>query len=1149
MAIKFLSSGNVTGGLVVAKPANASVEIAKFEIDGTGGSFGSLSFVSIVPGSGNYATQLRLYTNNTGDFNSLTNNAGQLELATNDNNPLVLKTNLTTRLTISATGVATFTGNVIIDGTATIGGSDVITRSGTTAQGRLAIWQNDSAIKGDNNLFYASQYLTIGVGTAGGFAALRINAATTAETYLDFTEGATFTKRAQIQVDTNDNMYFRNTSNNTLALTIDSSQNATFAENVGIGISPGENLHIFKSDATALIQASNTSGIAQVQFFPRDASNVAHLQSIKGVDSNLTFLTGGNSGNSYVPTERMRITSGGNVGIGLILPGAKLDVLQEARVSYANSNQYTLRITNTDGNPRILADGSAAHLIFGTTPSGSTTATERMRIQNDGNVGIGMTLPEEKLMVSGAITSTGSNATFFTSGTNRVGMDLTSGGARIGHFRGTTAAGSGYVSLYSDSFERVRINAAGDLYNVNNTTSTFFGNGTGNLGFQTGVHNAGFGYTALAGLTSGAQNVGIGNFSLQSVTTGSNNVGVGYNAGGAISSADANTMIGYAAGASITTGTRNTVVGYAAADAIGVGGMNYTVAIGSFALTAATNTTDASVIIGDAAAGNSSGFSSGVAIGHAAAYTNTANALVAIGYESGFANTGLYNTFLGYQTGRFNTAGHQNTAMGYQALYTNTSGLLNTAIGMQTLYYNTTASYNTAIGQLAGFKNTIGAENTYLGSRAGQELTTGSFNIGIGSGALFGSNGSAATQNIAIGVNAMSGATTAVCERNTIVGQFGADTITTGAYNVGIGYSVFTNATTATSNVAVGYFSCAEGVMTGSGNAALGMTSLRSITSGTDNVAIGTESLRSLTTGANNVSIGTNALYSYTGSKNTAVGFEAGKSINSDGDNVFVGYNAGKLRTGGIDNTAVGSFSQYGGTSGSTPSGCCNSSFGFATLHNISTGVQNTAIGRQAGYSITTTDNNTLVGHNVGIFGTGSLNTIVGAQAGSKAGFTGNNNTFLGYTAGDEVTTGGQNLVLGYAAGSGSSPFQLTTQAYRIILGDNSSTDAYIKIDWTVTSDKRDKTDFKEIEHGLDFVDKLKPTEYKFRKNRDTEETDGKRRYGFIAQEILELEGEDSVIIDTEQKDNLKYKQSHLVPVLVKAIQELKAEIELLKKK
>jgi hypothetical protein len=42
---------------------------------------------------------------------------------------------------------------------------------------------------------------------------------------------------------------------------------------------------------------------------------------------------------------------------------------------------------------------------------------------------------------------------------------------------------------------------------------------------------------------------------------------------------------------------------------------------------------------------------------------------------------------------------------------------------------------------------------------------------------------------------------------------------------------------------------------------------------------------------------------------------------------------------------------------------------------------------------------------------------------------------------------------------------------------------------------------------------------------------------------------EDNVIIDNEQPDHLKYKGEHLVPVLVNAIKELKAEIELLKNK
>ena len=479
--------------------------------------------------------------------------------------------------------------------------------------------------------------------------------------------------------------------------------------------------------------------------------------------------------------------------------------------------------------------------------------------------------------------------------------------------------------------------------------------------------------------------------------------------------------------------------------------------------------------------------------------TSTANKMAIAASGSIYPNNAIQGTYFGQDAGNpANVTGVANTSIGYATAQSLTSGTANTSVGRSALQNTTEGQYNTAVGHQSLLSNTDQDKLTALGYRAGYFWTAGD-------------------ENTFIGYNAgLSTAAASTGYENTFVGS------ETGA---------------------------SSSAITGVRNTALGRYNLFNITSGDDNVAIGHQSMITLTDGNFNVAVGKDTLSSYTGSKNTAIGYAAGKSINSDGDNVFVGYNAGKLRTAGIDNVAVGSFSQYGGTSGNTPSGCCNTSVGFATLHNIATGVQNTAIGRQAGYSITTTDNNTLVGHNVGIFGTGSLNTIVGAQAGSKAGFTGNNNTFLGYTAGDEVTTGGQNLVLGYAAGSGSSPFQLTTQAYRIILGDNSSTDAYIKIDWTVTSDKRDKTDFKEIEHGLDFVDKLKPTEYKFRKNRDTEETDGKRRYGFIAQEILELEGEDSVIIDTEQKDNLKYKQSHLVPVLVKAIQELKAEIELLKNK
>jgi hypothetical protein len=55
----------------------------------------------------------------------------------------------------------------------------------------------------------------------------------------------------------------------------------------------------------------------------------------------------------------------------------------------------------------------------------------------------------------------------------------------------------------------------------------------------------------------------------------------------------------------------------------------------------------------------------------------------------------------------------------------------------------------------------------------------------------------------------------------------------------------------------------------------------------------------------------------------------------------------------------------------------------------------------------------------------------------------------------------------------------------------------------------------------------------------------GDVRYGFKAQDILALEGDNPVIIDTEQPEHLKYKGEHLVPVLVNAIKELKSQNEI----
>jgi len=97
---------------------------------------------------------------------------------------------------------------------------------------------------------------------------------------------------------------------------------------------------------------------------------------------------------------------------------------------------------------------------------------------------------------------------------------------------------------------------------------------------------------------------------------------------------------------------------------------------------------------------------------------------------------------------------------------------------------------------------------------------------------------------------------------------------------------------------------------------------------------------------------------------------------------------------------------------------------------------------------------------------------------------------------------------------------------------------------------------FEPVPHGLDFVNQLKPVSFIFKKSRENPTPHGDTKYGFKAQDILKLEGDNPIIINNEDTDNLKVTNSHMTPVLVKAIQELteqnkemKAEIEELKKK
>lgn len=203
---------------------------------------------------------------------------------------------------------------------------------------------------------------------------------------------------------------------------------------------------------------------------------------------------------------------------------------------------------------------------------------------------------------------------------------------------------------------------------------------------------------------------------------------------------------------------------------------------------------------------------------------------------------------------------------------------------------------------------------------------------------------------------------------------------------------------------------------------------------------------------------------------------------------------------------------------------------GSASLVSGFTGYRNIVIGEDSLLNTTLGSGNVAIGYrslysNV----SGSGNTAIGYNAG-YANIIGNNNTYIGNQATGNCPDESNAITLGNGAIK-----ILRCQANSI----------------TSLSDKRDKSNINQLNSVLSFINQLNPVSFTWN-TRDGKKI-AEKDIGFIAQELQEAQDKSNFVVPGLVNDSnpeiLEASYAKLLPVLVKAIQELTNEIEVLKSK
>jgi len=186
--------------------------------------------------------------------------------------------------------------------------------------------------------------------------------------------------------------------------------------NIGIGTTaPDSKLHI--KDASGTLKIEDTTGAAQLKLKDSTGSE----STIKRDNSPAGLIFQSLTGN-----DDMVIDNTGNVGIGTTSPSQKLHVSggnilldnnQRLQAKDTVGTNRNLLYMDTANYPVVASEGNGYYLgnsevqIFATTVGANsfitfdTSSSERVRIDNNGNVGIGTTSPNRKFEVAGSSSS------------------------------------------------------------------------------------------------------------------------------------------------------------------------------------------------------------------------------------------------------------------------------------------------------------------------------------------------------------------------------------------------------------------------------------------------------------------------------------------------------------------------------------------------------------------------------------------------------------------------------------------------------------------------------------------------------------------------------------------------------------------------